>query len=393
MHQVSIYLLVGLIVVALAFDFLNGLHDAANSIATVVATRLLSPVMAVGFAAFFNFGAYFLALQWPQLHKVADTIGKGLIDKDLVTPAVVFGALVGAMFWNVVTWVKGIPSSSSHALVGGLIGAGVAHAGIAGIQWTGLNKTLIAIVLSPTLGLVLTMAIMLATSWMGVRASARGAEQAFRGLHLVSAGAYSLGHGLNDAQKTMGIITVLLYSTGYLHGDFQVPHWVALSCYVAIGLGTLTGGWRIIETMGTRITKLNQHQGFSASAGGSVMLFAASYLGIPVSTTHTITGCVIGAGAARRASAVRWGVARNVMVAWIITIPASAIVAALFYYLISGYAARALLAVAIIALFGFATAAWRELKIQRQANGKFGAWLAVLGFLVAGAILTYGLFS
>ena len=333
MHELAPVLLVGLIVVALAFDFLNGLHDAANSIATVVATRLLSPVMAVGFAAFFNFAAYFLALQWPQLHKVADTIGKGLIDKDLVTPAVVFGALVGAMFWNVVTWLKGIPSSSSHALVGGLIGAGVAHAGIAGVQWNGLNKTLIAIVLSPTLGLILTMAIMLVTSWMGVRASARGSERTFRGLHLVSAGAYSLGHGLNDAQKTMGIITVLLYSTGYLHGDFQVPHWVALSCYVAIGLGTLTGGWRIIETMGTRITKLNQHQGFSASLGGSTMLFAASYYGIPVSTTHTITGCVIGAGAARRASAVRWGVARSVMVAWIITIPASASVGALFYWL------------------------------------------------------------
>ena len=335
MHELAFPLLVGLIVVALAFDFLNGLHDAANSIATVVATRLLSPVMAVGFAAFFNFGAYFLALQWPQLHKVADTIGKGLIDKDLVTPAVVFGALVGAMFWNVVTWVKGIPSSSSHALVGGLIGAGVAHAGMSGIQWTGLNKTLIAIVLSPTLGLILTMAIMLVTSWLGVRASARGAERTFRGLHLVSAGAYSLGHGLNDAQKTMGIISVLLYSTGYLHGEFHVPHWVALSCYVAIGLGTLTGGWRIIETMGTRITKLNQHQGFSASTGGSIMLFAASWLGIPVSTTHTITGCVIGAGAARRASAVRWGVAKSVMIAWIITIPASAIVAALFYYLVT----------------------------------------------------------
>ena len=186
------------------------------------------------------------------------------------------------------------------------------------------------------------MMIMLATSWLGIRASARGAERTFRGLHLVSAGAYSLGHGLNDAQKTMGVITVLLYSTGYLHGEFAVPHWVALSCYVAIGLGTLTGGWRIIETMGTRITKLNQHQGFSASAGGSVMLFAASYLGIPVSTTHTITGCVIGAGAARRASAVRWGIARNVMVAWIITIPASATVAALFYWLVGGYVGRAL---------------------------------------------------
>ena len=292
---------------------------------------MISPVGAVAFAAFFNFAAYFLALRWPQLHKVADTIGKGLIDKDLMTPAVVFGALVGAMFWNVVTWLKGIPSSSSHALVGGIIGAGVAHAGLGGIQWAGLNKTLIAIVLSPTLGLILTMLIMLATSWLGARASARGAERTFRGLHLVSAGAYSLGHGLNDAQKTMGVITVLLYSTGYLSGDFHVPNWVALSCYVAIGLGTLTGGWRIIETMGTRITKLDQHQGFSASAGGSMMLFAASYLGIPVSTTHTITGCVIGAGAARRASAVRWGIARKVMVAWLITIPASAAVGALFY--------------------------------------------------------------
>jgi PiT family inorganic phosphate transporter len=332
MHELAFPLLVGLIIVALAFDFLNGLHDAANSIATVVATRLLSPAAAVAFAAFFNFAAYFLALQWPQLHKVADTIGKGLIDKDLVTPAVVLAALVGAMFWNVVTWLKGIPSSSSHALVGGIVGAGVAHAGLSGIQWAGLNKTLIAIVLSPTLGLILTMAIMLVTSWLGVRASARGAERSFRSLHLVSAGAYSLGHGLNDAQKTMGIISVLLYSTGYLNGEFHVPNWVALSCYVAIGLGTLTGGWRIIETMGTRITKLSQHQGFSASAAGSVMLFGASYLGIPVSTTHTITGCVIGAGAARRASAVRWGVAGNVMIAWIITIPASASVGALFYW-------------------------------------------------------------
>src|SRR6478752_4653976 len=300
MHQLALPLLIALIVVALAFDFLNGLHDAANSIATVVGTRLLSPAAAVAFAAFFNFAAYFLALRWPSLHNVAETIGKGLIDKDLVTPAVVFGALIGAMFWNVVTWIKGIPSSSSHA---------------------------------PVLGLVLTMTIMLATSWLGLRASAHGAERTFRGLHLVSSGTLSLSHGLNDAQKTMGLITVLLYSTGYLNGKFEVPNWVALSCYVAMGLGTLTGGWRVIETMGTRITKLSQHQGFSASAGGSVMLFAASWLGIPVSTTHTVTGCVIGAGAARRASAVRWGVARSVMVAWIITIPASASVAALFYYL------------------------------------------------------------
>ncbi len=337
MHELALPLLIGLIAVALAFDFLNGLHDAANSIATVVGTRLISPGWAVAFAAFFNFAAYFLSLAVPELHKVADTIGKGLIDKDLITPAVVFGALVGAMFWNIVTWLKGIPSSSSHALVGGLIGAGVAHAGLPSIQWAGLNKTLIAIVLSPTLGMILSMAIMLATSWFGVRASAAGAERTFRALHLVSSATYSLGHGLNDAQKTMGIITVLLYSTGYLHGDFQVPHWVAISCYIAIGLGTMSGGWRIIETMGTRITKLSQHQGFSASLGGSVMLISASWLGIPVSTTHTITGCVIGAGAARRASAVRWGVAKNVMVAWLITIPASAAVTAIFYWIASAF--------------------------------------------------------
>lgn len=359
MHHLALPLLIGLVIVALAFDFLNGLHDAANSIATVVGTRLLSPLAAVGFAAFFNFAAYFLALKWPALHNVAETIGKGLIDKDLVTPAVVFGALVGAMFWNIVTWVKGLPSSSSHALVGGIIGAGVAHAGFPSIQWVGLNKTLVAIVLSPVLGLLLTMAIMLATSWLGLRASARGAERAFRGLHLFSAGAYSLGHGLNDAQKTMGVITVLLYSTGYMRGEFAVPNWVALSCYVAMGVGTLSGGWRIIETMGTRITKLSQHQGFSASLGGSVMLFAASYLGIPVSTTHTIAGCVIGAGTARRASAVRWGLAGNVAIAWLITIPASATVAALFYWLISGFILRFFVVFGIIALVGYLAAAWR----------------------------------
>jgi PiT family inorganic phosphate transporter len=263
------------------------------------------------------------------------------------------------MFWNVVTWIKRIPSSSSHALVGGLVGAGVAHAGFPSIQWSGLTKTLVAIPLSPLIGLALTMAIMLVTSWLGKRASARGAERGFRGLHLVSAGAYSLGHGLNDAQKTMGIITVLLYSTGYLHGAFVVPHWVALSCYIAIGLGTLSGGWRIIETMGTRITKLSQHQGFSASLGGSVMLFAASYLGIPVSTTHTIAGCVIGAGTARRASAVRWGLAGNVAIAWVITIPAAAIVAALFYWLISGEWLRLLIAAGIIGFIAYSAKAWQ----------------------------------
>ncbi|SFR81846.1 inorganic phosphate transporter [Sphingomonas jatrophae] len=333
MHELAFPLLVGLIAVALAFDYLNGLHDAANSIATVVATRLLSPVQAVLFAAVFNFAAYFLTIAFPSLHAVAETIGKGLIDQQLVTPAVVFGALIGAMTWNVLTWLKGIPSSSSHALVGGLIGSGVAHAGLSGIQWGGLNKTLIAIVLSPTLGMILAMAIMLVSSWALHRVSASRAERSFRVLHLISSAAYSLSHGLNDAQKTMGIITVLLYSTGYLTGPFSVPHWVAISCYVAIALGTMTGGWKIIETMGSRITKLSQHQGFSASLGGSIMLFTASALGIPVSTTHTITGSIIGAGVARRASAVRWGVAQSVVTAWIITIPASAAVGALFYWL------------------------------------------------------------
>ncbi len=326
-------LLVGLVGLALLFDFLNGLHDAANSIATVVSTKLLKPVHAVIFAGFFNFAAYFLTLYFPELHKVADTIGKGLIDKDLVTPAVVFGALVGAMFWNVLTWVKGIPSSSSHALVGGIVGAGVAHAGFEGIQWSGLNKTLIAIFLSPLLGMLISMLIMLISSWFLRRATARRAESGFKVLHLVSSAAYSLSHGLNDAQKTMGIIAVLLYSTGYLGGEFHVPHWVAISCYIAIGLGTLCGGWKIIETMGTRITKLSHHQGFSASLGGSIIVFTASLLGIPVSTTHTITGCVIGAGAAKRASAVRWGIAGNLLTAWLLTVPAAATVGATFYLL------------------------------------------------------------
>ncbi|NTS64918.1 inorganic phosphate transporter [Sphingomonas sp. HHU CXW] len=331
MHELAFPLLVGLIAVALAFDYLNGLHDAANSIATVVATRLLSPVKAVLFAAVFNFAAYFLTIAFPSLHAVAETIGKGLIDKDIVTPAVIFGALGGAMTWNVVTWLRGIPSSSSHALVGGLIGAGVAHAGIGGIQWGGLNKTVLAIVLSPLLGMMLAMLVMLLSSWAFRRSTSVQAERSFRALHLLSSAAYSLSHGLNDAQKTMGIITVLLYSTGRLSGPFEVPHWVAISCYVAIALGTMTGGWKIIETMGSRITKLSQHQGFSSSLAGSIVLFTASALGIPVSTTHTITGAIIGAGTARRASAVRWGVAQSVVIAWIITIPASAAVGALFY--------------------------------------------------------------
>ena len=331
--EISFPLLVSLVILALLFDFLNGLHDAANSIATIVSTKLLKPFHAVLFAGVFNFAAYFLTLNFPQLQKVADTIGKGLIDKDLVTPAVVFGALCGAMFWNVLTWVKGIPSSSSHALVGGIVGSGVAANGFSAVQWAGLNKTILFIFLSPMLGMMLSMLVMLISSWVLRNATAGKAEGAMKSMHLLSSAAYSLSHGLNDAQKTMGIIAVLLYSTGYLQGEFHVPHWVAISCYIAIGLGTACGGWKIIETMGTKITRLSQHQGFSASLGGSIMLFSASAMGIPVSTTHTITGAVIGAGAARRASAVRWGIASNLLTAWVLTVPASAAVAASFYLL------------------------------------------------------------
>ena len=323
---IALPLLFALVALALAFDFLNGLHDAANSIATVVSTRLLSPVQAVLFAAVFNFAAY-----WTFGLKVAETVGKGIIDKDSVTPQVIFGALVGAMVWNIITWWKGIPSSSSHALIGGLVGAGTMHAGPHAIVLAGITKTTSAIVLSPVVGLLISMLLMLATSWLFMRATASRAEGLFKKLHLFSAAAYSLGHGANDAQKTMGLIAVLLYSQGMLGGTFHVPGWVVLSCYTAIGLGTLSGGWKIIETMGTRITKLSQHQGFCASAGGSIMLFAASTFGIPVSTTHTITGCVVGVGAARRSSAVRWGVAQRVVMAWLITIPASAAVGALAY--------------------------------------------------------------
>ena len=328
MHELAFPLLIALIALALAFDFLNGLHDAANSIATVVSTQLLSPVMAVVFAAVGNFAAYWIV----GLH-VAETVGKGIIDKDVVTPAVVFGALIGAMFWNVVTWLKGIPSSSSHALIGGLLGAGVAHSGFGAIESAGTTKTILAIFVSPLLGFALAMLLVLVTSWLFRGMQPRRAEGVFKSLHLVSSAAYSISHGGNDAQKTMGIITVLLYSTGYLGGEFHVPEWVVLSCYAAISLGTLSGGWRIIRTMGTRLTRLNHHTGFCASTAGSIVVFGASAMGIPVSTTHAITGSVVGTGAARRASAVRWGVASRVVVAWFITIPASATVGALFYLL------------------------------------------------------------
>jgi PiT family inorganic phosphate transporter len=327
-HELAFPLLVGLIMIALAFDFLNGLHDAANSIATVVSTRLLSPVWAVAFAAVGNFAAYWLI----PLH-VAETIGKGIINKDMVTPGVVFGALIGAMFWNIVTWIKGIPSSSSHALLGGLLGAGIAHAGFEAVEAKKTLETIFAIFLSPMIGFALAMLMVLITSWLFKSFQPRRAEGVFKTLHLFSSAAYSISHGGNDAQKTMGIITVLLYSTGQLHGEFHIPTWVVISCYLAISLGTLSGGWKIIKTMGTKITKLNHHTGFCASTAGSIVVFGASFMGIPVSTTHAITGAVIGTGAARKASAVRWGVAGRVITAWFITIPLSAAVGAIFYTL------------------------------------------------------------
>jgi PiT family inorganic phosphate transporter len=321
-------LLAGLIVVALFFDFLNGLHDAANSIATIVSTRVLRPQYAVFWAAFFNF----IAFLFFGLH-VANTLGTGIIDANTVTPAVVFSALVGAIVWNIVTWVAGIPSSSSHALIGGLVGAGVARAGTGAIVWGGLSKTVAAIVLSPAAGFFLALLLILAVSWIFVRQTPFAVDRTFRVAQFFSASLYSLGHGGNDAQKTMGIIAVLLYSQGMLGDTFYVPLWVVLSCQSALALGTLFGGWRIVHTMGSKITRLNPMQGFCAETGGALTLFGATWLGIPVSTTHTITGAIIGVGAARRVSAVRWGIAGNIVVAWVVTLPATAAIAAFTYWI------------------------------------------------------------
>lgn len=322
----SMSFLVGLIALAVLFDLLNGLHDAANSIATIVSTRVLRPRHAVAWAAFFNF----IAFLFFGLH-VAETLGKGIIAPNVVDPYVVFGALMGAILWNIITWVGGIPSSSSHALVGGLIGAGLAKAGSGAVVWHGLGPTLAAILGSPTLGFILALCLVLITAWISSRSSPFAVDKRFRLLQFVSASLYSLGHGGNDAQKTMGIIAVLLFSQGHLGNQFYVPFWVVITCHAAMGLGTLLGGWRIVHTMGSRITRLRPQQGFCAETGGAITLFAATYLGIPVSTTHTITGAIVGVGAARRSSAVRWPVARQIVVAWVVTIPASALVAALFY--------------------------------------------------------------
>jgi inorganic phosphate transporter, PiT family len=317
-----------LIAVALLFDFLNGLHDAANSIATIVSTRVLAPRYAVGWAAFFNFVAFLVF----GLH-VAATVGSGIVDPGLISDRVIFGALVGAIVWNVVTWLAGIPSSSSHALIGGLVGSGVAAGGWRAVQWSGLGKTIAAIIVSPAMGFFLALLLVLLVSWLFVRSTPMKTDKLFRRIQFVSASAYSLGHGGNDAQKTMGIIAALLFAHGLEGGKFFVPFWVVLSCQTAMALGTLFGGWRIVRTMGSRITRLTPLQGVCAETAGSITLFMATYLGVPVSTTHTITGAIVGVGAARRTSAVRWNVAKDIVVAWVLTMPAAALIGAGFYWL------------------------------------------------------------
>jgi inorganic phosphate transporter, PiT family len=328
MDATAVGLVVGLIALALIFDFLNGLHDAANSIATIVSTRVLPPRAAVLWAAFFNF----IAFLFFGLH-VAQTIGTGIIDTGVVGPRVIFAALMGAISWNLITWWAGIPSSSSHALIGGLLGAGVASAGVGAIVWKGVLKTTAAIVLSPMVGFLLALALVLVISWALVRKTPYAVDRTFRILQFGSASLYSLGHGGNDAQKTMGIIAGLLFAQGHLGPEFYVPFWVVLTCQAAMGLGTLFGGWRIVKTMGSKITRLTPMQGFCAETGGAATLFAATWLGIPVSTTHTITGAIVGVGAARRVSAVRWNVATSIVFAWIVTMPAAALVAVFFHIL------------------------------------------------------------
>jgi PiT family inorganic phosphate transporter len=303
------------------------MNDAANAIATIVSTRVLRPHYAVFWAAFFNFIAFLVF----GLH-VAETVGRGIVQADIVTERVIFGALVGAITWQVITNRLGIPSSSSHALIGGLVGAGLAKAGVSAVVWGGVFKTIGGIVLAPGLGCVTALFLMLVVSWAFVRFTPYAVDRIFQRVQFFSASCYALGHGGNDAQKTMGIIAVLLYSQGYMNGGFHVPFWVVLSCQAAMAIGTLAGGWRIVKTMGSKITRLTPVQGACAETGGSIMLFAATELGIPVSTTHTITGCIIGVGAAKKVSAVRWGVARGIVTAWIITIPASAVIAALIYW-------------------------------------------------------------
>lgn len=327
--QMSIYVLVALVALALIFDFMNGFHDAANAIATVVSTGVLKPQTAVAMAAVFNFIAIFVM----GVH-VAATVGKGTIDPNVVDQYVIFGALVGAIIWNIITWIGGIPSSSSHALIGGLVGAAVAKSGTGALVGGGLLKTVVFIVVSPVMGFILGSIMMLIVSWLFVRSTPRKVDTWFRRLQLVSAAAYSLGHGGNDAQKTIGIIWMLLIVAGVSStADAAPPLWVIVSCYTAISLGTLFGGWRIVKTMGQKITKLKPVGGFCAETGGAITVFIATFLGVPVSTTHTITGAIVGVGSAQKMSAVRWGVAGNIVWAWIFTIPASAFMAAVAWWI------------------------------------------------------------
>ena len=323
----SLPFLFALIAVALAFDFLNGMNDAANSIATIVSTRVLRPQYAVAWAAFFNF----IAFVFFGLH-VAETVGRGIVEANVVDSRVIFAALAGAIVWQIVTQRLGIPSSSSHALIGGLVGAGLAKAGVDAVVWSGVGKTVAAIFLSPGVGCLLALLLMLAVSWIFARSTPYGTDSIFRRIQFFSASCYALGHGGNDAQKTMGIIAVLLFSEGKLGTHFYVPFWVVIACQIAMAAGTLAGGWRIVRTMGSRITRLTPTQGVCAETAGSVMLFAATSLGVPVSTTHTITGSIIGVGAAKKVSAVRWSVAKEIVTAWILTIPAAGLLAALFYW-------------------------------------------------------------
>ena len=323
MDATSLATLVALIAIALLFDFLNGLHDAANSIATVVSTRVLRPQTAVAWAAFFNF----IAFVFFGLH-VAQTVGTGIVSAGVVDRSVIFAALTAAIVWNVVTWKMGIPSSSSHALIGGLSGAAIAKAGFAAVIYSGLSITALGIVLSPLVGFVLAQVLVLVVHWTNRRAAPFAIDRRFRVLQLFSAAMYSLGHGGNDAQKTMGIIAVLLFSQGLLGTSFHVPLWVVISCQAAMALGTLLGGWRIVHTMGSRITHLKPVQGFCAETGGALTLFLATALGVPVSTTHTITGAIVGVGAARRTAAVRWSIAGEIVVAWVLTLPLAALLGA-----------------------------------------------------------------
>ncbi|MFO1325919.1 MAG: inorganic phosphate transporter [Rubrivivax sp.] len=323
----ALWVVVMLVVLALLFDFMNGFHDAANSIATVVSTGVLKPHQAVAFAAFFNVVAILVF----QL-KVAATVGKGIVDPGIVDQHVVFGALIGAIAWNVITWWYGIPSSSSHALIGGIVGATVAKAGTGPLVASGVMKTVVFIFVSPAMGFLLGSLLMVAVAWLFRRTSPLRVDNWFRRLQLISAGLYSLGHGGNDAQKTIGIIWLLLIASGYSSASAKMPpSWVIWCCYIAIGLGTLFGGWRIVKTMGQRITKLKPVGGFCAETGGAITLFVATGLGVPVSTTHTITGAIFGVGSVRNASAVRWGLAGNIVLAWVVTIPATAFIAAVFY--------------------------------------------------------------